>query len=393
MIRSVTKVKASNLLVYLLFISIFLPSIMPSIVGRVLHIMSTALVIVYVIHKQKKRLLWNHSIIVCLSIIASSFYSYIIDHVPFKFFLDGVLYAANFYAICSMFLWYDTTERKEVLLRCLLKINSLYCIIALILINKTFGIDSGDANLSIYIFGNKFTTTYLFLMQASLFYSVYCKEISKYIRYKILYLGFFILAAIICWYYKCTTALLASFVIPLIFILPEEIKKKIFKPTFAVSFAIIAGVLPFLLSTILLNKYVSNFITNILHKNMNLSGRLNIYTRYIIPVISRKPYLGYGYTNAAMRTASIYYSNAQNGLLQWIIRFGFIGAIAILVYLYKCFIKSDDGEINYGAMTLVYMMLFASIVEITYNWVFFIGLALLPSTYSIHKKRKRIRLI
>ena len=386
-------IKLRTICTYLLFISIVRPVFISSVVGAVFHIGSTLFVVFYVISKKKKRLLWNPSLIICASVIISSVLSFFIDDVPFKYALDGILFSMNFYALCTLFLWYESIGKKEELVHSLFRINLVYCIIALLLINKAFGFDKSDSNLVLYIFGNKFSTAYLFIMLAALFYSAFRKKIRKNILYKLLFFLFFSAAAAVCLYYNCKTALVVSFILLLISILPEKIKKFLFHPAVAVITVIVTTIIPFLLKTILANKSIQYFITNVLHRSLTLSGRTTIYNNYLLPVLQKKLVFGYGYTNSAMKTASIYYATAQNGMLQWMIRFGIVGAVAMLVYIYLCFRRADRSEVSYGALALVYMMLIAGIVEVSYDWHFFIGLALIPASYSYIKTKKRKKVI
>ena len=65
------------------------------------------------------------------------------------------------------------------------------------------------------------------------------------------------------------------------------------------------------------------------------------------------------------------FGNAQNGLLEQMMNFGFIGVMAILFTVFYALKKKK--ELSYMVI-LLYAMIVAAIFEVTINWFFWISI-------------------
>jgi hypothetical protein len=387
-----------NIGVYLLFIVLFRPYFLPSPVYQIIKVFAACYVFIYVIIKHQKLPLINISVAVSASIILSSAVNYFLEsNATWRQLFDAVIYGILFYDVYTLFQLYETKDKALDIVNCLLKINLAYCISMIALLNHPIGIDPIDYNLNIYIFGNKFTSSYLFLQVVALYYMRFAETIIKDLVHKIVFFILIILSVFVSFYYGCATTLIANIIPVFIYLNSKRIRNLFYKPGFVLTTICTTTAIPFLFDRILLNPSVRHFVINVLHRNINLSGRMNIYHRFLLPLIFRKPVLGFGYSNSAMRTASTYYTNAQNALLEHIVKYGILGGLIIIVYILFCFRQSKRTLKSDGALMIVYSMFIVGIVEISYNWVFFLGLSLLAiigeksdigSTKTIQRKRR-----
>ncbi len=388
-----------NIGVYLLFIALFRPYFLPSPVYQMIKALAAGCVLLYVLTKRNKISLINLSVAVSFSIIVSSAISFSsVSDMSWRQLADAVIYGVLFYDVHTLCKLYEAMDKTSALTKCLLKINILYCTGILLFLNYSLGTELGDYNLSVYVFGNKFSTCYLFLQAVALYYVCFADKIRKNLAQKVIFIFLIMLSVFTSLYYGCATTLIANIVPVLIYFNPKGIRNLLYKPLCVLATISVATILPFLFNVLLLNSSVNSFVVNVLHRSINLSGRMNIYGRYILPVISQKPLFGYGYSNDAMKVASIYYTNAQNGLLQHILKYGIIGGIVLIIFILYCFRQSKQSYISDGALMMVYSMFIAGIVEVSYNWTLFLGLSLLAvvgdrtiKTTNIGTRTKRIK--
>ncbi|RGH85263.1 hypothetical protein DW745_10980 [Ruminococcus sp. AM28-29LB] len=78
-----------------------------------------------------------------------------------KDFLDALLYAVTFYDIYSFIGLCKQKDRFNETIKCLYNIIGLYCILTIVSILSVGTVN--NSNQSAYIFGNKFTSSYLFI--------------------------------------------------------------------------------------------------------------------------------------------------------------------------------------------------------------------------------------
>ena len=98
-------------------------------------------------------------------------------------------------------------------------------------------------------------------------------------------------------------------------------------------------------------------------------------------------WLGYGYSNSLMKSFTKLYSNAQNGLLEIFINFGFFGVIFLLITVFYCYKKTSKNMKTFYLSIVVYGMIIMAIFEVTLNWMFLLGLCLVRWNY-LEKNRE-----
>ena len=126
----------------------------------------------------------------------------------------------------------------------------------------------------------------------------------------------------------------------------------------------------------LLNRFtqVRNIIT-FFGKDSTILSRLQIYSN-LVNIVKNKLLLGYGYES--MIVSNIYGVNPQNGLFRSLIFFGAVGTVCFLVLIFFSVKDGVSGHSNDSDIILycLYGFIVASIVEISFNFIFFILLSI-----------------
>lgn len=85
-----------------------------------------------------------------------------------------------------------------------------------------------------------------------------------------------------------------------------------------------------------MQEYFSFIIEDILHKNVSLTGRTQIWD-YTFLLIKRSPFLGYGVYDNLIYLRNQYYVHAHNGILEILLEGGFAAlAVYILLFIMTC---------------------------------------------------------
>lgn len=105
-------------------------------------------------------------------------------------------------------------------------------------------------------------------------------------------------------------------------------------------------------------------IFDLFNRTTTVYGRFEIYNNYLQTLLLNRFWLGYGYSNGVMLTVTGVFGNAQNGLLEQMMNFGFIGVVAILVTVF--YALRQKRNLSYMAI-LLYAMIVAAIFEVTIN--------------------------
>ena len=213
----------------------------------------------------------------------------------------------------------------------------------------------------IYFVGNKFTTSYLFIVFTVLFGIKYIDFQKNVMMYQIMYFLLSIGTICISWYIHCTTSVIASLVLIIMPLVPKTARKFICNVKGILVAASVATVAVFMMALILQNQQIRHFIVNVLKESLTLTGRLPIYNS-LPNIIAKSPVLGYGYGNNIVSHV-IGYGNAQNGELEILLDYGIIGGVSFLWTIYIC-TCTHVKENCWRMYILVYAMLLASIVDI-----------------------------
>lgn len=222
-----------------------------------------------------------------------------------------------------------------------------------------------------YTVGNKFTIGYFHIYFCAVFCLLYPYLNSKI--QKILLLSFVSLMVFISIVTQSSTMVLGAF----IFLASSLFLSETLRNYFASPKVVLASILLlnigffFFVTWILQYDFVQYFIKDVLHEDMTLTGRLQIYID-IQKAFTESPWIGLGYGNSVV--VSKYFTDAydsQNGLIELFIQIGAIGVVLFLSLLYtasKAWEKNDIPKLTF--LAFVYTMIGIATVEIPYKHTF-----------------------
>lgn len=239
-----------------------------------------------------------------------------------------------------------------------------------------------------YLIGNKFGIPFFHMIVLTMY--LLLKDISLVERKNLIggfELMWFAFSLFITLYLKCTTLLIGYVIYFLFIVFQKIIEKKIYIPKFFLIIVIISSLLLIVFSEILMNNYIASFIVNVLHKDITLTGRMNIYGK-IFPVLNEKIIFGYGYGNSYdILMDKMSAPNTQNGILECIFNYGIVGTMLMLTLFYKI-MKSlfydCENKKYYSIVVNIYIYIILGCVEITY------GLPLFALFAMINQKENNV---
>ena len=326
----------------------------------------------YLICNRKRIHYINVTLVLAGSTILSSIVSYHDGYISLINLFNGIYYCAClfcFYNIISI-----CVEKQSIsfLIRALLEIVIFYN--AMSLISVAF-LGTSNSQSKVYIWGGKFDTCYLFLFCLALFYTLNQYKITHLMKWKVIYTLAGIMVFAFCLCINCVTVMLSVPVFFLISLFANRAKEILTRRFIIILCIILSGLVLFVMSKILSLRLVYNFITITLGKSITLTSRMPIYERYLIPLIIKRPIVGYGYGSSILRQLTAVYWNAQNGVFEIILNYGIVGFAAFLysaMNLLRVRFRTYGG---WGLYSLIYAFILTSTVEITYsNYIFIITL-------------------
>lgn len=366
------KVKILDILIYALFFAIFKAYFIPNTIRQILKLLIIFAVLFFLISRLPKNRLFNISLLFSTCIITSGIVNYIDGGYTLKALLDSFLYSLCLYDIYTMAYYCYCKKAMPRLLKCLYNITFLYCVLTLFSVLIT-GVEN-NSNTSAYLFGNKFSSSYFFILFLALFGATHDMKKRKN---KCMYLGIELFAFLFSLHVMCVTTTVAIVIIFTISLLPKDIRTLFMNPKAVVAALIASAAILLIFETLLKIDFINNLVANIFNKSYTIAGRLVIYNNYLLDMIRSKFFLGYGYSNGQLLnlTGGVF-SNAQNGLLEQLVNYGIIGISFLIYTTYYCFKKPIKGETTFYLSLVVDAMIVAAVVEVTLNWFFLLGLCL-----------------
>jgi O-antigen ligase len=174
----------------------------------------------------------------------------------------------------------------------------------------------------------------------------------------------------------CVTATVSMASILIICLLPINIRNIITDRRVVVVALISSALILLVFESILQINFINELVSGFFNKTYTITGRLKLYNNYLGNVILNKFWLGYGYNNGKMMQVTGVFANAQNGLLEQLVNYGLIGTCSLVFTVYYCFRKAIKANSVFYLCLVVYGMIVASVVEISINWFFLLGICL-----------------
>lgn len=383
------KIKIDNIIVILLWLGVFIIDPIPDSFKLLLRIFVVAMSMFYIlsnltyIFKVKFIPIYLYAFIA----ICSSCYNYRND---LGSMIRNILY---WILIVEIFIIFNRVIKKQGILE-----FSKYCLhfFALYLIPAVYStlsngiIDFGGENM--YILGNKFNMTYFYFF-ALTFLGILCRnKNSLYVKFKLIFWLFYIATIALVMRMTCYTGI-AMLIVVFVLLLLNEFRAKQIQSKKSIGFVrilknpyfIVMMIVSSGLAMIIINSVIQlNFVENILErigKTGTINSRLIIYT-YLKDIVERHPLLGYG--NDTRIVAETIAGNAQNGLLNIIIQFGFIGVVAFLIVCKVVFTTSKENIFfeQRWFMYWIYAYIVAGTIEVTFGMYFMSLLAICQGAWS-----------
>lgn len=239
---------------------------------------------------------------------------------------------------------------------------------------KTFS----DGHFETYLIGTKFTVVYFHMNLMALWY---VKNKGRFRSDKkarrVIYWGM-PLAFITSIWVDCMSGLLGCAVLfVLLWIMEKPIQKKLLRLTshWMLLLAMFVSVLfPFVAESILEIPFVTFVVEDILGRNTDLTGRLNIFLAYTRQMEGHWLW-GFGYGNGNIVATTLFgYANAQNALLHWTLQIGVpatLCLVTLLVMIFKQFSNIQDKSRSLPFVALIYMYIILGMVETTFSMSLF----------------------
>lgn len=367
-------IKKSNLIVFV--ISILLAH--TSLVQRILswqgyyyvRWISAILLAFLLLIFATKYLVRNVNILLMTALIMfcmSSLYSSFLNRAGYMFHV-GVFNVLFFIETFCVFKYVKETKKVSVCINTLLFVLSLYCFINDVLMFMAPETFYGNGKFFLY---SKFYIAYLHMVLFTLYQ---CKENKK------VHISFFlwIMSMVVCIYTDCSTGIV-GLVILLLLLLPDKIAMILKNEFVALAVAVGCSLLLLLKDAMIMIPAVRYFIVNILHESIDLNSRMIIY-QSLAKILNIHPLWGFGAENnynACQRflVISPYEAapDAQNGLIDWLISYGRIGTIILLIVLFLCFRvarkKNRGGNVYF--LCTIYSFFVLGSIEIVFDIIFF----------------------
>ena len=361
------KIEIFDLCVYFIFVALFKMYFIPEVIRQISKIVILFGIFFFIIKRLNKKELFNYSLIFSGSIILSGMYNYISGNYTVKALLDSFLYALSFYDIYILFVYAKKFQYIERMKQSLYRINLLYCILTVVSV-AIVGTDN-NSNVSAYLFGNKFTSSYLFISLISLYGMSHDMTLKKNRRRMCELIG---VGTLFSLYVGCATASVSLILAAAIYYVDKLSHTHIFsQKVVIIGILIVTGTIPIVIGTVLKNKLINYIIFDVFHRSITVYGRFEIYRKYLFGFLKEKFWLGYGYSNGKMLQVTGVFGNAQNGLLEQMMNFGILGVLAILSTMSHALKRNSNTSCM---LILLYAMIIAAIFEVTINWFFWIAL-------------------
>ncbi len=363
------KVRQLDIMIFVLYLSLFKIGITSQSIQQLIRLGMLLILWGFIFFDFRINKAKNYMITIpfCLCILCSSFFGYLFNYVGIQSIFNSILYAISIYTIYYVIQLCNKNSYEFEMIDSLFKINSIYCIGSLLSMVIMGHSDNGTEIT--YLFGNKFVTSYFFIFWNVLYLIKYEQNIKNSKKYRNIYFLTSFVTILICKWLYCSTAMLASLFLIIIYFVSANIKSLLKETKVIILFMILMALIPFMISFIVKLDFVKYIVVEVLHKNINLTGRTAIYSN-LSRIIRNSPLLGYGYGNRAVHEF-VGYGNAQNGLVQIVVDYGMIGATFFMLLVYKC-IKNIGNERKQKLLVMFYILVICSIVEITYSYMFFI---------------------
>ena len=237
-----------------------------------------------------------------------------------------------------------------------------------------------------YLIGTKFSVSYLH-MNLLVFWVMRRQRLRKSLRlpaWIIIVLSAIVLLVSI--YIDCMAGVLGCVALVGLFMMMESQKYakllRFSSPVILLLSFIISVTFSFVAKEILNLPFVIYLLENVFGRNATLTGRLNIYLRYV-ERIQGHWLAGFGLGNGNAVSMTLFgYANAQNAILYWVLQVGIPTTCTMLFYMLYVFHRASLVQSKrlmevMPLIILIYVYVILGMIEITFDMNFFLWFAMI----------------
>ena len=363
-----------------LFLAIFKAEGLPFLIRYSIQIIMFAICLLYLLVSNAR--LQKRNIMVCIAIpfCISSMIAYADGFISLGNFVNCFYYMVCLLLACYFFMIWVKRGKYHLLITILHRVVFTYCLLSVLSVAY---VGTMNAEVTTYIFGGKFITTYFFVLFLGLSYAQRQDKLLKSKKYLFKFVFDCFLVFAFEKYIHCSTGMIIAIFILLLAFVPQKVRRILTKKTLFVVLIMASGLVPIFIEGILQISLVQYFIVDVLGKSITLTDRLPIYTIYLFPLIKERMMFGHGYASSIMHLKTGVYWNAQNGLLDVMLNYGLFGVVGFLTACYKVSGNKNADTISWPLYTVLFSLILAATIEVSYDIMFFFTLSLLfVSRYS-----------
>lgn len=241
-----------------------------------------------------------------------------------------------------------------------------------------------DGSREAYLVGTKFNVSYLHMDVLMLwFIKGNAKTTIKNIPVPALVIST-ILLIVISLRVQCMTGILGCIVLFVCYMIIDKPSRTglnaLNSPVVLLGVLGVNLIFPFVSELIVAIPAVKWFVVEVLGKNANLTGRIEIFEIFGEQMAGHWLF-GFGFGNENLVAKELFgYANAQNALLQWILRAGLLNTamlVSIMVMIFWQRVKKQQFRRTMPLVILIYVYIFLGTVEITFGMSFIMWLFVL----------------
>lgn len=224
--------------------------------------------------------------------------------------------------------------------------------------------------------GGKFPTVYSFIFYL-MFFCMYWSgnKVFPFSMKKKLFLFISIICIWMSYLLQASTGIIAITIFVLLELFGEKIVSFMNKPMMIILLLVISFSVIFFLNIILNNSLVQYIIIDILHEDLGLTGRMQLY-KLLYNLLHKAGIFGNGFGSYVTSTLEYHgWANSQNGLAEIILTYGYAGAIAFIAIIFESY-RKNKMIVNSLSITIITFIIVA-VVEIPYDAKFLLLVILL----------------
>lgn len=292
--------------------------------------------------------------------------------------LRGITYALLMMDVFAFIHLFIRLRKSNNLIKLCYMMSKIYAFmnIVWILVLCISGNISDAVNDEFLFSRGKFSTAYIFLFNLLFFCLAWRGNVFFSKKYKkqilvLLSLGYICICAVI----QTATGIIVITLFLVLILIPGNLLKIVGNPIVLILLIIESMILMLFLEVILSNPIFQNLVVNILHEDLTLTGRLQLYS-LLPPLIMKSGFFGSGFGSyVAAKLAYHGWYNAQNGLVEIILTYGFLGAGSFLSMVYT---SAVHGRVYLKPLNAtIFIFCIVAIVEIPFGVNFVLLLSLL----------------